>query len=112
MTVWKMRRWPKQHLSLFVHTKGVSPFKRFPHSLFSTNHVVDPSQKALLGGNWNLHADYFTAMIRAIALEGEVFVVQPQGSDEILSISLWTEPDHDMFSTLVTLHHSIRVHWR
>lgn len=105
-----MRKWPKQHPSLFVHTKDVGPSKILPVTLFLISYFVDPSQKALLGGNWNLHADYFTAMIRAIALEGEIFVVQPQGSDEILSISLWTEPDHDMFSTLVTLHHSIRVH--
>ncbi|THU89926.1 hypothetical protein K435DRAFT_781417 [Dendrothele bispora CBS 962.96] len=58
----------------------------------------DISTKALLGGNWELHGDYWRSLIRAAALEGEIYVVRnPKG--QIVSIAVWFPPGNDLFNS-------------
>ncbi|KAJ4482075.1 hypothetical protein J3R30DRAFT_3699410 [Lentinula aciculospora] len=58
----------------------------------------DVSIKALIGGNWDIHADYWRSLIRAGLLEGRVYVLKNQ-DDEIVSIGVWFEAGNNLFNT-------------
>ncbi|KAJ3853372.1 hypothetical protein EV368DRAFT_81609 [Lentinula lateritia] len=58
----------------------------------------DISIKALIGGNWDIQADYWRSLIRAGLLEGRVYVVKDQ-KYQIVSIGVWFEAGNDLFQT-------------
>ncbi|KAJ3813292.1 hypothetical protein F5876DRAFT_63263 [Lentinula aff. lateritia] len=60
----------------------------------------DISIKALIGGNWDIQADYWRSLIRAGLLEGRVYVVKDQ-KYQIVSIGVWFEAGNDLFQTFV-----------
>ncbi|KZT23591.1 hypothetical protein NEOLEDRAFT_1136387 [Neolentinus lepideus HHB14362 ss-1] len=57
------------------------------------------SHKALLGGDWSLHAPFLRAVARATALQGEIYVVRDPVTKKILSYGCWFGPGNDLFAT-------------
>lgn len=57
----------------------------------------DISIKALVGGNWDIQADYWRSLIRAGLLEGRVYVVKNE--QKIVSVGVWYEAGNDVFQT-------------
>ncbi|EPQ52571.1 hypothetical protein GLOTRDRAFT_46618, partial [Gloeophyllum trabeum ATCC 11539] len=55
--------------------------------------------RALVGGDWSLHSPLFRAMIRASALEGEIYVVKDPESKVIVSSGFWFPPRRELFGT-------------
>ncbi|KAE9394587.1 hypothetical protein BT96DRAFT_827522, partial [Gymnopus androsaceus JB14] len=60
--------------------------------------LPDIAIKALVGGNWDIQADYWRSLIRAGLLEGRVYVVKNE-KNEIVSIGVWYEAGNDLFQT-------------
>lgn len=58
---------------------------------------ADISIKALVGGNWDIQADYWRSLIRAGLLEGRVYVVKNE--QKIVSVGVWYEAGNDVFQT-------------
>ena len=56
--------------------------------------------KALCGGDWSVHGDYWRAVIGAGLLEGEVYAIKSdQGA--IMALSVWFQPGNGLFATFV-----------
>ncbi|KZV66624.1 hypothetical protein PENSPDRAFT_654763 [Peniophora sp. CONT] len=57
----------------------------------------DPTKIGLLGGKLDLKEEYFTAMVRAALLEGDVWVVEIDG--QWVTIGLWFKWPNILFTT-------------
>ena len=73
--------------------------------------LADIAYNAFLGGDWSLQPDFCRAVIRATALEGELYVVK--AGNEIVSTASWFGPDSYLFKTYVGVSSKrTNLYWR
>ena len=59
--------------------------------------LLDPTKIGLLGGRLDLKEEYYTAMVRAALLEGDVWVVESAG--QWVTVGLWFKWPNILFTT-------------